>query len=440
LIIFAPIIMSEKRKIAFCTLGCKLNFSETSTLARKFLENDFIRVPFDQIADVYVVNTCSVTENADKKCRQLLRRIAKQAPNAIIVATGCYAQLKPEELAAIDGVDIVAGADRKGNIFEYVNSVGEKRKAKIFSCEINETKSFFRAFSIGDRTRSFLKVQDGCDYNCAYCTIPMARGKSRNISIEEICNEAEIIANSGTKEIIITGVNTGDFGKTTGETFLDLLKNLEKVEGIERYRISSIEPNLLTDEIIDFVRVSPKFLPHFHIPLQSGCDRILALMRRRYGTNFFAQRINHIFKLIPDAFTGIDVIVGFPSETDEDFEITYNFLQEINPAFLHIFPYSDRANTVTSTMKEKVANNIKTKRVGKLKILCEALHSEFYRRNISKQVNVLFENAKHGGMMCGFSENYIKVEIPYQKELAGKIMKVEITGIAENGNATGRLI
>ncbi|MDR2653520.1 MAG: tRNA (N(6)-L-threonylcarbamoyladenosine(37)-C(2))-methylthiotransferase MtaB [Prevotellaceae bacterium] len=431
--------MNEKRKIAFCTLGCKLNFSETSTLARKFLENDFVRVPPTQIADVYVVNTCSVTENADKKCRQLLRKITKQAPNAIIVATGCYAQLKPQELAAIEGVDIVAGADQKGNIFEYVNAINEKRKTKIFSCEINETKSFFKAFSLGDRTRSFLKVQDGCDYNCAYCTIPMARGKSRNISIIEICNEAQIIANSGVKEIIITGVNTGDFGKTTGETFLDLLKNLEKVEGIERYRISSIEPNLLTDEIIDFVRVSTKFLPHFHIPLQSGCDKILALMRRRYNTIFFTQRINNIFKLIPDAFIGIDVIVGFPTETDEDFNITYKFLQEINPAFLHIFPYSDRANTITSTMEGKIASNIKAERANRLKILCETLHREFYKRNTGKKVKVLFESARHGEMMCGFSENYIKIEIPYQKELTGKITTVEITGIAESGNATGKI-
>ncbi|MDR2126919.1 MAG: tRNA (N(6)-L-threonylcarbamoyladenosine(37)-C(2))-methylthiotransferase MtaB [Prevotellaceae bacterium] len=432
--------MNEKRKIAFCTLGCKLNFSETSTLARKFLENDFIRVNSDQIADVYVVNTCSVTENADKKCRQLLRKLAKQAPNAIIVATGCYAQLKPEELAAVEGVDIVAGADMKGNIFEYVNSIQEKRKARIFSCEINETQSFFKAFSVGDRTRSFLKVQDGCDYNCAYCTIPMARGKSRNISIEEVCGEAQIIANSGVKEIIITGVNTGDFGKTTGETFLDLLKKLENVEGIERYRISSIEPNLLTDEIIDFVSRSTKFLPHFHIPLQSGCDKILALMRRRYTTNFFAQRINHIRKLIPGAFTGIDVIVGFPTETDEDFNLTYNFLKEIKPAFLHIFPYSDRANTVTSTMEGKISHNIKTVRANKLKNLCKTLHSEFYKLNTGKTVKVLFENARHGEMMCGFSENYIKVEIPYQKELTGKIVQIEITAIAENGNATGRLI
>ncbi|MDR1197994.1 MAG: tRNA (N(6)-L-threonylcarbamoyladenosine(37)-C(2))-methylthiotransferase MtaB [Prevotellaceae bacterium] len=431
--------MNEKRKIAFCTLGCKLNFSETSMLARKFLENGFVRVPAGQIADVYVVNTCSVTENADKKCRQLLRKLAKQAPNAIIVATGCYAQLKPNELAAIEGVDIVAGADRKGNIFEYVNAISEKKTAKIFSCEINETKSFFKAFSMGDRTRSFLKVQDGCDYHCAYCTIPMARGKSRNISIAEICSEAGIIAGSGIKEIIITGINTGDFGKTTSETFPDLLKHLEDVEGIERYRISSIEPNLLTDEIIDFVRHSSKFLPHFHIPLQSGCDKILALMRRRYNTEFFAQRINYIFKLIPNAFIGIDVIAGFPTETDEDFNITYNFLQTINPAFLHIFPYSDRSNTVASAMEKKVASDIKAKRAGILKNLCETLHHEFYKRNIGNKVKVLFESAQHGEMMCGFSENYIKVEVPYRQNLTGKIVEVEITGIAENGNATGKL-
>ncbi|MDR1347970.1 MAG: tRNA (N(6)-L-threonylcarbamoyladenosine(37)-C(2))-methylthiotransferase MtaB [Prevotellaceae bacterium] len=431
--------MSEKRKIAFCTLGCKLNFSETSMLARKFLENGFVRVPSCQIADVYVVNTCSVTENADKKCRQLLRKLAKQSPNAIIVATGCYAQLKPNELAAIEGVDIVAGADMKGTIFEYVNALSEKKTARIFSCEINETKSFFKAFSMGDRTRSFLKVQDGCDYHCSYCTIPMARGKSRNISIEEICSEAVIIANSGIKEIIITGINTGDFGKTTGETFLDLLKHLENIEGIERYRISSIEPNLLTDEIIDFVRYSAKFLPHFHIPLQSGCDKILALMRRRYNTEFFARRINHIFRLIPNAFIGIDVIAGFPTETDEDFNATCNFLQKINPAFLHVFPYSDRSNTIASAMEVKVAPDIKAKRANVLKNLCETLHHEFYKRNIGNKVKVLFESARHGEMMCGFSENYIKVEAPYRQNLTGKIVEVEIKGIAENGNATGKL-
>jgi threonylcarbamoyladenosine tRNA methylthiotransferase MtaB len=427
-------MMNEKRKIAFCTLGCKLNFSETSMLARKFLENDFVRVSADQIADVYVVNTCSVTENADKKCRQLLRKITKQAPQAIVVATGCYAQLKPQELAAIEGVDIVAGADQKGNIFEYVNSITEKKKAKIFSCEINETNSFFKAFSLGDRTRSFLKVQDGCDYNCAYCTIPMARGKSRNISIDEVCNEAKTIADSGVKEIIITGVNTGDFGKTTGESFLDLLKNLEKIEGVERYRISSIEPNLLTDEIIEFVNISPKFLPHFHIPLQSGCDKILALMRRRYNTKLFAQRINHIFKIMPDAFIGIDVIVGFPTETNEDFDVTYNFLKEINPAFIHIFPYSDRANTTTSTMEGKIASSVKTARAHRLKVLCDTLHRDFYKSSIGKKAKVLFESARHGEMMTGFSENYIKVETLYRKELTGKIAEVKITGIAENEN------
>jgi threonylcarbamoyladenosine tRNA methylthiotransferase MtaB len=431
--------MNKKRKIAFCTLGCKLNFSETSMLARKFLENDFVRVSANQIADVYVVNTCSVTENADKKCRQLLRKLVKQAPQAIIVATGCYAQLKPRELAEIEGVDIVAGADMKGNIFEYVNAIEEKKKAKIFSCEINETKSFFKAFSLGDRTRSFLKVQDGCDYCCAYCTIPMARGKSRNISIEEICSEAEIIAASRVKEIIITGVNTGDFGKTTRESFIDLLKNLEKIDGIERYRISSIEPNLLTDEIIEFVKNSPKFLPNFHIPLQSGCDKILALMRRRYNTKLFEQRINHIHKLLPNAFTGIDVIVGFPTETDDDFNETYNFIEKINPAFIHIFPYSDRENTPTSAMQGKIANNVKTERADRLKNLCEKLHRNFYERNAGTKAKVLFENARHGEMMSGFSENYIKVEIPYCKDFAGKIIEVEIAGISENGNATGKI-
>jgi threonylcarbamoyladenosine tRNA methylthiotransferase MtaB len=431
--------MIEKRKISFCTLGCKLNFSETSTLARKFLENGFVRVSANEIADVYVVNTCSVTENADKKCRQLLRKLVKQNPNAIIVATGCYAQLKPQELANIEGIDIVVGADYKDNILEYVNSLGEKKNAQIFSCGISETQSFFKAFSLGDRTRSFLKVQDGCDYHCAYCTIPMARGKSRNISISEVCREAKIIAESGVKEIIITGINTGDFGKTTGESFIELLRNLEKIDRIERYRISSIEPNLLTDEIIEFVGLSSKFLPHFHIPSQSGSDKILTLMRRRYNTKLFAQRINSIYRVMPNAFIGIDVITGFPTETDHDFDTTYNFLKELQPAYLHIFPYSDRANTTTSEMSGKITPAIKTKRANELKKLCKTLHAEFYNRNIGNKVKILVESTRRGEVLCGFSENYIKVEIPYQKNLAGKIVEVEITGIAENGNAVGIL-
>mgnify|MGYP003623506914 CR=1 FL=1 len=302
---------NERRKVAFYTLGCKLNFSETSTLARKFLENSFERVQPTQVADIYVINTCSVTEQADKKCRQAIRRLIKQAPDAIIAVTGCYAQLKPQEVAEIEGVDLVFGADAKGNLFEYVNNMRGKSQPRVFSCGIDQVNSFFQAFSSGDRTRSFLKVQDGCDYKCSYCTIPLARGRSRNIPIVEIVKEANLIAESGIKEVILTGVNIGDYGRTTGESFFDLIKELDAVEGIERYRISSIEPNLLTDEIIEFTAKSDKFLPHFHIPLQSGNNKILGLMRRRYRRELFAERIESIRRYSPDAFIGIDVIVGF---------------------------------------------------------------------------------------------------------------------------------
>ncbi len=431
---------NEQRTIAFYTLGCKLNFSETSTLARAFINAGFKVVPASHAADVYLINTCSVTESADKKCRQAIRKFIKQSPTAIIAVTGCYAQLKPEVIAAIEGVDLVVGADLKGNVAELVNNIREKGNARIFSCEINEVDSFFQAFSSGDRTRSFLKVQDGCDYKCSYCTIPMARGKSRNIPITDILREAEQIAASGIKEVVLTGVNIGDFGKTTGESFFDLIKALDNIDGIERYRISSIEPNLLTDEMIEYVARSTKFLPHFHIPLQSGSNKILGLMRRRYKREIFASRLEHIRKLMLDAFIGVDVIVGFPGETDEDFNDTYQFLEELAPSFLHIFPYSERPNTSTVNMGDKVDSAVINNRTHRLNELCKQLHTDFYKNNIGKTANILFESSKYGNMMHGFTENYIKVEVPYQKNLCNIVISVKLTELADNGNIKADII
>jgi len=335
----------QQRRVNFHTLGCKLNFSESSTLAREFERGGFVRVAPDAEADICIINSCSVTEHADKKCRNLIRKLHRRNPGAIIAVTGCYAQLKPQEIAAIEGVGIVLSNNDKGMLYKRVVELSGKGRAQIYSCDTESLTSFFAAFSSGDRTRAFLKVQDGCDYKCAYCTIHYARGGSRNMPIADLVAEARQIAAAGQKEIVITGINTGDFGRTTGERFIDLLRALNEVEGIERYRISSIEPNLLTDEIIAFCAASPKFQHHFHIPLQSGSDKILGLMRRRYTTARFADRIAAVRALMPDAFIGIDVIVGFPGETEEDFRTTYDFLEGLKPAFLHIFPFSERPGT-----------------------------------------------------------------------------------------------
>ena len=336
----------QPRRVNFHTLGCKLNFSESSTLAREFERGGFVRVAPTAEADICVINSCSVTEHADKKCRNLIRKLHRRNPEAIIAVTGCYAQLKPQEIAAIEGVDIVLSNNDKGALFKRVVELSGKGRAQVYSCETDSLTSFFAAFSSGDRTRAFLKVQDGCDYCCSYCTIHYARGSSRNMPVADLVAEARQIAAGGQKEIVLTGVNTGDFGRTTGERFIDLLRALNEVEGIERYRISSIEPNLLTDEIIAFCAASPKFMHHFHIPLQSGSDRILGLMRRRYTTARFAERIAAVRRLMPDAFIGIDVIVGFPGETEADFRTTYDFLAGLEPAFLHIFPFSERPGTL----------------------------------------------------------------------------------------------
>ena len=421
-----------KRRVSFHTLGCKLNFSESSTLARQFEEGGFERVGVNDEADICVINSCSVTEHADKKCRNIIRKLHRRNPSAIIAVTGCYAQLKPQEIAVIDGVDIVLGNNDKGDLYKRVVELGSRGQAQVYSCDCEEITRFFAAFSTGDRSRSFLKVQDGCDYKCAYCTIHYARGSSRNMPIAELVAEAEKVAESGLKEIVITGINTGDFGRTTGEKFIDLLRALNEVEGIERYRISSIEPNLITDEIIEFCAASPKFQHHFHIPLQSGSDRILGLMRRRYTSAKFADRIEKVRSLMPDAFIGIDVITGFPGETEEDFQQTYDLLARLKPSFLHIFPFSERPGTPAVDMPNKVPSYISTQRVARLEELSDALHYEFCAQGVGKEMDVLFESTMRGGMMYGYTGNYIRVKAPYRGDLINRICRVKLSSIGED--------
>lgn len=419
--------MNQKKRVSFHTLGCKLNYSETSTIARQFEDGGFARAQQGEVADICIINTCSVTDHADKKCRNLIRRLHKNSPNAIIAVTGCYAQLKAAEIAAIEGVDIVVGNNGKGSIMDMVEQMAVKKgSATISTCQSSELTTFFAAFSSSDRTRAFLKVQDGCNYKCSYCTIPLARGASRNCSIESLVLEAQQIALLGQKEIVLTGVNIGDFGRTTNESFLSLLEALDKVEGIERYRISSIEPNLLTSKVLAFTASSKKFMPHFHIPLQSGSDKILGLMRRRYTTSVFADKIALVRGLSPRAFIGIDVIVGFPGETDQDFLDTYNFLKELRPAFIHVFPYSERANTPAIDFADKVSPQISNKRVEALSLLCNQLHSVFLESFIGDKAHVLIEGTKKGGLMYGYTQNYLRVELPYNRAQINSIVEVEI--------------
>lgn len=412
-------------KIAFITLGCKLNYAETSTYERELLKEGFEAVPWSKGADVFLVNTCTVTEHSDKKSRNIIRKLHRISPDAHIFVTGCYAQLKKAEIEAIEGVTKVFGATEKSRIVpEILSAVHGK------DCCGQGLETFFPAYSSGERTRSFLKVQDGCDYKCHYCTVPYARGESRNIPISEIIPQAEAIASEGIKEIVLTGVNTGDFGKSTGETFFELIRQLNEVEGIERYRISSIEPNLLTEEMIDWITSGTKFLPHYHIPLQSGCDTILREMGRRYDTDAFARKIQYIREKSekpggPKVFFGIDVIVGFPGETDELFMETYNFLRNVvRPAFIHIFPYSRRAGTPAAERKDQVQDSIKTRRAQMLEDLCAELHQEFINANKGVAEKVLFESTDRKGMMEGYSGNYIRVSREYDKELIGKIVDV----------------
>lgn len=428
------------KKVAFHTLGCKLNFSETSTISRSFKENGFEVVNFNSDANIYVINTCSVTAQADKKCKQAIRKIKNNNPAAYIAVVGCYAQLKAEEIASNLGVDLVLGTNEKFNILDYIDDLTKKLSPQVYSCEIDEVNRFDSSHSEAGRTRSFLKVQDGCDYSCSYCTIPLARGKSRNKKISKLVSETSQIAKSGIKEIILTGVNIGDFGKSTNETFFELIKALEKVSGIERIRISSIEPNLLTDQIIEFVSKSKKLLHHFHIPLQSGCNKILAKMQRRYNMELFQSRIEKIRNLIPDAFIGVDIIVGFPGETDHDFMETYQFLKNLEASFYHVFSYSERPNTKSEKLDNKVPKNIIHQRSKFLQQLANEKQKTFYRKNLGKKAKVLFESSKKNGLMFGFTENYIKVEIPFNHTLTGNIKTVKLVSLSESGNIKAEIL
>ncbi|WP_418983743.1 tRNA (N(6)-L-threonylcarbamoyladenosine(37)-C(2))-methylthiotransferase MtaB [Alistipes sp.] len=430
----------QSRRVSFHTLGCKLNFSESSTLAREFVEGGFVRVAPDAEADICVINSCSVTEHADKKCRNLIRRLHRRNPEAIIAVTGCYAQLKPEEIAAIEGVDLVLSNNDKGALFRRVAELSGKGRAQVYSCDTDSLTSFFAAFSSGDRTRAFLKVQDGCDYCCSYCTIHYARGASRNLPVADLVAQARRIAAGGQREIVLTGVNTGDFGRTTGERFIDLLRGLSEVEGIDRYRISSIEPNLLTDEIIEFCASSPKFQHHFHIPLQSGSDRILGLMRRRYTSARFADRIAAVRRAMPDAFIGIDVIVGFPGETEEDFRTTYAFLEKLRPAFLHIFPFSERPGTPAVELPGKVQASVATHRVEELEALCDRLHGAFCAAATETEDHVLFESTVRGGMMFGYTGNYRRVKAPADRRRINTICRVRLGEMDEAHDLAGEIL
>ncbi|MEM9363712.1 MAG: tRNA (N(6)-L-threonylcarbamoyladenosine(37)-C(2))-methylthiotransferase MtaB [Bacteroidota bacterium] len=426
-------------KVAFYTLGCKLNFSETSTIARSFENEGFDRVDFSEEADIYVINTCSVTENADKRFKTIVKQSQKGNPDAFVIAVGCYAQLKPEELADVDGVDLVLGATEKFKITDYLNDLSKNGRGEVHSCEINEADFYVGSYAIGDRTRAFLKVQDGCDYKCSYCTIPLARGISRSDTLENVLNNAAEISSKGIKEIVLTGVNIGDYGK--GEfgnkrhehTFLDLVKALDTVDGIHRLRISSIEPNLLKNETIEFVAQSHSFVPHFHIPLQSGSDGILRLMRRRYLTNLYVERIAKIRAVMPHACIGVDVIVGFPGETDEHFLETYDFLNKLDISYLHVFTYSERDNTLAAKMDGVVPKNVRAKRSKMLRGLSVKKRRAFYESQLGTTRTVLFEGENKSGYIHGFTENYVKVKAPWNPELVNTLHEVELTKIDEDG-------
>lgn len=422
--------MNSSKTVAFHTLGCKLNFAETSTLSRMLENEGFQKKSFEDIADVYVINTCSVTDNADKECRQLVRRIQRKAPSSLVVITGCYAQLKPKEIAAIEGVDLVLGAAEKFNIATHLKELAKGDSTKISSCDIDEVAGFNNSFSLSDRTRTFLKVQDGCSYNCSFCTIPMARGKSRSDTIANVLNHARNLADKGVKEIVLTGINLGDFGlnenmdATTGrrtESFFELIRELDKVDGIERYRISSIEPNLLTNDIIAFVAESRKFMPHFHIPLQSGSNHVLGLMRRRYKRELYADRVAVIKQLMPHCCIGADVIVGSPGETADDFKATQDFLEALDISYLHVFTYSERDNTAALTIKPVVPLEIRHERNKTLRNLSYRKMRQFTLQHTGQHRKVLFESRNKNGMMEGYTDNYIKIIAPYQEHMVNTI-------------------
>ncbi|PCI96392.1 MAG: tRNA (N(6)-L-threonylcarbamoyladenosine(37)-C(2))-methylthiotransferase MtaB [Flavobacteriales bacterium] len=425
--------MNANKKVALYTLGCKLNFSETSTVARMFEDEGFARVDFNDTPDVYVINTCSVTENADKKCKQLVKKALKINPDAFVAIIGCYAQLKPEEIAQIYGVDMVLGASEKFKIVEHFKNLEKKEQAEVIASKIKEVNEFIPSYSKGDRTRSFLKIQDGCDYFCTFCTIPLARGKSRNHSVAETVNVAKEVAQTAAKEVILTGVNIGDFGQGEGENFFELIQELDKIEGIERFRISSIEPNLLSNDIIDFVAQSDKFMPHFHIPLQSGSNTILKAMRRKYLKELYVERVTRIKELMPHACIGVDVIVGFPGETEEEFLATYNFLNELDISYLHVFTYSERQNTTAIKMDGVVPKNIRAERSKMLHILSDKKKRFFYEQHIGKTYNVLFEAEQHNDFLNGFTDNYIKVKVPYSADLENQIKTITLADIDFDG-------
>lgn len=433
--------MNPTKKVALYTLGCKLNFSETSSIARMFQEEGFARVDFNDTPDVFVINTCSVTENADKKCKQLVKKAKKINPDAFIAIIGCYAQLKPEEIAQIHGVNMVLGAAEKFKIVDYFNQQENNAIAQVYASKIKEAKDFIPSYSQGDRTRSFLKIQDGCDYFCTFCTIPLARGKSRNQSIAETVKVAEEIAKTNIKEVVLTGVNIGDFGQGEGkEDFFQLVQALDKVDGINRYRISSIEPNLLSNDIIDFVSESNKFMPHFHIPLQSGSNKILKMMRRKYLKELYSERVFRIKEKMPHACIGVDVIVGFPDETDEDFLETYNFLNELPISYLHVFTYSERQNTTAVKLDNPVPKEVRSERSKMLHILSEKKKRYFYEQFLGNTFNVLLEAEQHEGFLNGFTENYIKVKVPYESALENTIQEIKLKTIDSENVAEGELI
>jgi threonylcarbamoyladenosine tRNA methylthiotransferase MtaB len=419
--------MEKGRTVALHTLGCKLNYSETSAIQRMLEDDGFVKKEFTEEADVYVINTCSVTENADKECRQLVRRVQRQSPKAMVVIMGCYAQLKPKEIAEIPGVDLVLGASEKFNITTHLKELTHGDSAKICSCEIEDVEGFHSSFSLTDRTRTFLKVQDGCDYNCSFCTIPMARGKSRSNSIENVLAEIKNIADAGVKEIVLTGINLGDFGKNgngikTGDNFYSLLKTIEEFNGVDRYRISSIEPNLLTKEIIELAAGSKKIMPHFHIPLQSGSNKILGMMRRRYKRELYAEKVTLIKKLIPHCCVGVDVITGFPGETEEDFKETIDFLVSLDVSYLHVFTYSERANTFALKIEPVVPIHIRHERTKILRSLSYKKMQQFTRQHSGQTRKVLFEGKNKNGMMDGYTDNYIKITVPYKEEWTNEVI------------------
>lgn len=425
----------QDKKAVYYTLGCKLNFSETSSIGKMLKDVGVRTARKGEKADICVINTCSVTEIADKKCRQAIHRLTKQHPGAFVVVTGCYAQLKPEQVSNIEGVDLVLGAEQKGELINYLGSLEKHEHGEAITTATKDIRSFAPSCSRGDRTRYFLKVQDGCDYFCSYCTIPFARGRSRNGKIEDLVAQARQAAAEGGKEIVLTGVNIGDFGKTTGETFFDLVKALDQVEGIERFRISSIEPNLLTDEIIEYVAHSRAFMPHFHIPLQSGCDEVLKLMRRRYDTALFASKIRKIKELMPDAFIGVDVIVGTRGETPEYFEKAYEFIRGLDVTQLHVFSYSERPGTQALKIDYVVPAEEKHQRSQRLLALSDEKTKAFYARHIGQEANVLMEKSKAGMPMHGFTENYIRVELEHDDSLDNHLVQVRMGEFNEDGTA-----